>query len=145
MPQRTRNQCSSLATSTWVLTNMQKNSSSFWKGNHAQKSINNSVVHINYKTIFFRLLDLGFNQLVDQPTHIEGNMLDHLYCRHIKTVKVFLHHPYYSDHDSVMALLDIKVSGQWIKSLKSIFQTSILIILGLRCWQLWLSKKRKGP
>ena len=62
--------------------------------------------------LIFRLAEKSFVQLVDQPTHIEGNLLDHLYIRHAKTDNVLLHHPYYSDHDSVMAIVDLKQNLQ---------------------------------
>ena len=49
----------------------------------------------------------SFDQLVDQPTHLEGGILDHLYIRKVTNVKTLLHHPYCTDHDCVLALLQI--------------------------------------
>ena len=43
----------------------------------------------------------GFQQLVDKPTHIKGNILDHLYVRDLENPSWKFHHPYYSDHDAI--------------------------------------------
>ena len=66
------------------------------------------IVFDSNNNFFSRLASVSFDQLVNQPTHIEGGIIDHLYVRKVKTVKTFLHHPYYSDHDGVLALFKIE-------------------------------------
>ena len=56
------------------------------------------------------LYDRGFVQLVTEPTHVKGNILDHIYVRSCPNVKMRrplykLHHPYYSDHEAVLLML----------------------------------------
>ena len=49
-----------------------------------------------------------FEQLVQEPTHIEGNLLDHAYMRDPKRVnkyKTELHSKYYTDHKGVAMLV----------------------------------------
>ena len=49
-----------------------------------------------------------FEQLVQEPTHIEGNLLDHAYMRDTKRVnkyKTELHSKYYTDHKGVAMLV----------------------------------------
>ena len=49
-----------------------------------------------------------FDQLVQEPTHIEGNLLDHAYMRDLKRVnkyKTELHSKYYTDHKGVAILI----------------------------------------
>ena len=60
----------------------------------------------------FRLAGKSFQQLVHQPTHIEGGILDQLYVRNMTTEKVVLHHPYYTDHDAVLAMLETESDSQ---------------------------------
>ena len=45
----------------------------------------------------------GFQQYVDKPTHIQGNMLDLFFAKfsNLKVLSMFLHYPYYSDHDAI--------------------------------------------
>ena len=57
-----------------------------------------------------KLLDLGFNQLVQEATHIRGGHIDHVYWR--DTVKSAFkepvlerYSPYFSDHDSILVTL----------------------------------------
>ena len=52
----------------------------------------------------FSLARNSFKQLVDRPTHVEGGILDQLYVRKLDVVDVSLHHPYYSDHDAIVAM-----------------------------------------
>ena len=51
----------------------------------------------------------GFKQLVTYPTHIKGNILDHLYLRFPPDSLIpplhRLHYPYYSDHDAILLML----------------------------------------
>ena len=56
---------------------------------------------------FFSLAMKSFDQLVNHPTHIEGGFLDHLFVRKVETVRTFLHHPYCTDHDGVLALFKL--------------------------------------
>ena len=49
-----------------------------------------------------------FAQLLQEPTHIEGNMLDHAHIRDLKRVNKYmteLHSKYYTDHKAVAVLL----------------------------------------
>ena len=54
----------------------------------------------------------GFKQLVSYPTHIKGNILDHLYLRYPPDALIpplhRLHYPYYSDHDAILLMLKKK-------------------------------------
>ena len=43
----------------------------------------------------------GFSQIIDKPTHKDGNILDHVYVRGIEIANWQFHHPYYSDHDAM--------------------------------------------
>ena len=54
-----------------------------------------------YDTLLNAMATHGFKQLVDMPTHIKGNILDHLYVREIEDPSWKFHHPYYSDHDAI--------------------------------------------
>ena len=50
------------------------------------------------------LLHLGFSQLVHEPTHIRGRILDHMYIldsREQMTVAIERYSPYYTDHDAI--------------------------------------------
>ena len=54
------------------------------------------------------LLDQGFIQHVNEPTHIEGGLIDHIYLRHTSTFKTLhwvRHSPYASDHDALCVTL----------------------------------------
>ena len=49
---------------------------------------------------------LGFNQLINVPTHIQGNIIDHFYIRYPNTISTPSLHPvYYSDHDAICVYL----------------------------------------
>ena len=57
-----------------------------------------------------KLYSMGFIQLVIEATHIEGNILDHVYVRPCKNIKISkplyqLYYPNYSDHDAVLVML----------------------------------------
>ena len=59
----------------------------------------------------------GFKQLVDYPTHIKGNILDHVYVRYPKSTSLMppsyrLHFPYYSDHEAPLLILKSKSEGE---------------------------------
>ena len=43
----------------------------------------------------------GLSQIIDKPTHKDGNILDHVYVRDIEVADWQFHHPYYSDHDAM--------------------------------------------
>ena len=62
---------------------------------------------------FLRLAKSSFRGFIDQPTHIEGGKLDHLFVRKLDVVDVQLHHPYYSDHDAIIAMFQ-----KWLTYLK---------------------------
>lgn len=49
----------------------------------------------------------GFTQIVNEPTHLQGNLLDHVYVRFQKgeLFKQFMHCPYYSDHDAICTII----------------------------------------
>ena len=52
----------------------------------------------------------GFNQIVDEATHIQGRMIDHVYVNNCGCVlELERFSPYYSDHDGLLVSLDIKV------------------------------------
>ena len=56
------------------------------------------------------LFGLGFIQLVNTPTHIQGGIIDHVYFYSPQQVgcSLFTIHPlYFSDHDAVMFFLDM--------------------------------------
>ena len=43
---------------------------------------------------------------MDRPTHIDGGKLDQLYMGKLDIV--FLHHPYYSDQDAIVAMFQLE-------------------------------------
>ena len=51
-----------------------------------------------------------FSQLMKQPTHIKGRLLDHFYFKSgeskIESPSTFRYSPYYSDHDAICATLN---------------------------------------
>ena len=51
------------------------------------------------------LNDLGFEQIVRQPTTMHGSCLDQVYMRSKFKYKYKLHYPYYSDHECVCVML----------------------------------------
>ena len=51
------------------------------------------------------LKELGFKQIVREPTTIYGSCLDHIYLRSKFLHKYKLYHPYYSDHECVCLML----------------------------------------
>ena len=55
----------------------------------------------HYQTLVNTLGALGLAQIIDKPTHIRGNILDHLYVRDFVDPSWQFHHPYYSDHDGI--------------------------------------------
>ncbi len=57
------------------------------------------------------LLSMGYVQLISEPTHDEGGIIDHLYVdkAEITRTAYFLHSIYYSDHDAVC----IGMEGNW--------------------------------
>ena len=63
--------------------------------------------NICYKTesnhaVVKHLLDIGFQQLVEEPTHSEGRLLDHVYVRNpSSTYTIFQHSLPYLDHDMI--------------------------------------------
>ena len=58
------------------------------------------------------LLGLGFNQLVQEPTHVRGRIIDHVYFLDpIKKFKISLerYSPYYTDHDAFCITISERV------------------------------------
>ena len=57
--------------------------------------------------------DLGFQQLVNGPTHIGGGRIDHVFIRdphsQLATFQLTTHTPYYSDHDCLCLSMTPKV------------------------------------
>ena len=54
------------------------------------------------------LLKIGFVQLIHEPTHTRGRIIDHAYFRdHTKKLKIDIdrHSPYYSDHDAFCIII----------------------------------------
>ena len=55
-----------------------------------------------------RLNENHFSQLVKDPTHIEGNLIDHAYKRDIHgnlKYSVELHSKYYTDHKAMAVMI----------------------------------------
>ena len=62
----------------------------------------------NKVTVF--LEKMGFSQLVDKATHIQGRIIDHIYINSTEAVlDIERYSPYYSDHDALLVSLDIQV------------------------------------
>ena len=54
-----------------------------------------------------KLINKGLEQFVKEPTHLEGNILDHLYSN-CKDNFTYLTHPlYFSDHNALLSILPI--------------------------------------
>ena len=54
----------------------------------------------------------GFNQLIKEPTHIRGRVIDQIHCRDdgkFTILDVERMSPYYSDHDALLLSLELKV------------------------------------
>ena len=52
---------------------------------------------------------LGFKQIVQKPTHIQGGHIDHFYhnlSENKKSVEYKIHNTYYSDHKAVCVTID---------------------------------------
>ena len=50
-----------------------------------------------------------FKQLIEEPTHLEGNLLDHAYLRNIDgnlDCTVMLNSKYYTDHKAVALVIE---------------------------------------
>ena len=56
---------------------------------------------VNYNRLNIALASKGFVQIIDKATHLRGGILDHMYVRNINLIDWNLHHPYFSDHDSL--------------------------------------------
>ena len=56
-----------------------------------------------------KLKEVGFSQLVDRATHVEGGQIDHVYWRDLPgewTDPVLeMYSPYYLDHDGLLVTL----------------------------------------
>ena len=52
----------------------------------------------------------GFSQMVQEATHIQGRVIDHIYVNDASCIlEIERFSPYYSDHDGLLVSLDIKV------------------------------------
>ena len=65
-----------------------------------------------------QLKHLDFDQLIQQPTHIEGGLIDHIYFRDntkiFKTPHILRYSPYYSDHDALCVTMEKAwAAGVW--------------------------------
>ena len=72
----------------------------------------NVCVKKNYNNVITkRLENLGFHQLVQEATHIEGNVIDHVYWKNVNSIwehPLIEHYsPYFSDHDSQLITLKL--------------------------------------
>ena len=63
----------------------------------------------HYNNLVNSLASFGFVQLIDKPTHVEGNILDHLYVKEVEIAGWQLHHPYYSGHDAICCRVNRKL------------------------------------
>ena len=67
--------------------------------------INENLNKLSKSTKFEKLMkEKGFNQLIKEPTHETGSIIDHIYVNHVMASKqVFTHvdAAYYSDHDII--------------------------------------------
>ena len=56
----------------------------------------------------------GFSQLMNEPTHMKGRHLDHLYFRPgskpVQIPSIHRYSPYYSDHDAICATIQVPES-----------------------------------
>ena len=59
-------------------------------------------------TKYALLATCDFSQYVSQPTHLAGNILDHLYITGFELDYIKLQHPYFSDHDAVFEMISPK-------------------------------------
>ena len=48
---------------------------------------------------------VGFIQIINQPTHIQGNTRHHIYLKSLDPLTHFIHPLYFSDHDATCVLL----------------------------------------
>ena len=68
----------------------------------------NICYHMNRNNKISKYLqNTGFQQLVEEPTHIKGRHIDHLYFKPGKSFtekpSIYRYTPYYSDHDAICA------------------------------------------
>ena len=71
------------------------------------------------------LKHLDFKQIVERPTHIQGNLIDQAHLRDTHEnlkARAFLHSKYYSDHKSLAIILK---TGKLYANLKHIFNNLI--------------------
>ena len=75
------------------------------------------------------LEEMGFSQLVDKATHIQGRIIDHIYINSIQVVLDFERYsPYYSDHDALLVSLNIQVILKYPIKLVNIYFRSQLMM-----------------
>ena len=56
-----------------------------------------------------QLKELGFHQIVTEPTTIRGSCLDHVYVGRTLEAIHKLHYPYYSDHEAIRVVVRKKL------------------------------------
>ena len=55
------------------------------------------------------MISTGFTQIVKEPTHLEGNIIDHIYLNkpmEAMGVKLYQHPVYFSDHDKIIVRIN---------------------------------------
>ena len=68
----------------------------------------------------------GFSQVIEEATHIQGRVIDHVYVnRKDIIIELQRYSPYYSDHDALLISLNIKVK---IVTLKINFNLYVKLI-----------------
>ena len=78
------------------------------------------------------LEQIGFSQLVDKATHIQGRIIDHIYINSTKAVlDIERYSPYYSDHDALLVTLNIQVILKYQNELVNIYFRSQLMMRSL--------------
>ena len=78
------------------------------------------------------LEQIGFSQLVDKATHIQGRIIDHIYINSTKAVlDIERYSPYYSDHDALLVTLNIQVILKYPNELVNIYFRSQLMMRSL--------------
>ena len=70
--------------------------------------VNINYSHDNHPFEKF-MISTGFTQVVKDPTHLEGNTIDHIYINkpmEAMRINVFQHPVYYSDHDKIIVKIN---------------------------------------
>ena len=68
---------------------------------------NLNFMHNPQDQLIKKILSNGFKQIVSEPTHIAGSLLDHVYVKRVsQEPKIALNFLYYSDHAAVSVFLN---------------------------------------